>query len=179
MNEAGPPLLTGTVEADETLVGGKRKGMGRGYRGNKTVVVGVVQRGGKVRLQVVPGADRETLHAFLREHVAPDAEAIFTDEWPAYQGIGDADTRHEAVNHSLEEWVRDDVHTNSAENVWSLLKRSIVGSYHQISAKHLDAYLDELEWRFNNRHNSFLFRDTLLKLIESDNLSYRDLVANR
>jgi transposase len=153
------------------------RGMGRGYRGNKTIVVGVVQRGGKIRLQVVPGADRETLHAFIREHVAPDAEAIYTDEWPAYEGIGDADTHHETVNHSLEEWSRGDVHTNSAENVWSLLKRSIAGAYHQVSAKHLDAYLDELEFRFNNRHNEFLFRDTLRELVGAESLPYRALVS--
>jgi transposase-like protein len=177
VGEANEPLLVGTVEVDETLVGGKVKGMGRGYRGNKTIVVGVVQRGGRVRLQVVPGADRETLHAFIREHVAPDAEAIYTDEWPAYEGIGDDDTRHETVNHSLEEWSRGDVHTNSAENVWSLLKRSIVGSYHQISAKHLDAYLNELEWRFNNRDNVFLLRDTLRQLVTAESLSYKELIA--
>ena len=63
---------------------------------------------------------------------------------------------------SAEEWVRGDVHTNSIEGVWSLFKRSIVGSYHQISTKHMDAYLDEFEWRFNQRDNQYLFRDTML-----------------
>ncbi len=81
------------------------------------------------------------------------------------------------VNHSAEEWVRGDVHTNSVEGIWSLLKRSIVGSYHKLSVKHLDSYLDELEWRFNNRENPYLFRDTLLKLIQSDNLTYNQLKA--
>lgn len=71
--------------------------------------------------------------------------------------------------------MRGDVHTNSVEGIWSLLKRSIVGSYHKVSVKHLDAYLDELEWRFNNRDNPYLFRDTLLKLINSDNLLYSKL----
>ncbi len=80
------------------------------------------------------------------------------------------------VNHSAEEWVNGNIHTNSVENIWSLLKRSIVGSYHQVSKKHLDAYLDELEWRFNNRENPYLFRDTLLKLIKSENLPYEKLV---
>ena len=71
-----------------------------------------------------------------------------------------------------------DGHTNTVENVWSLFKRSVVGgSYHKLSTKHLDAYLDELEWRFNNRDNPYLFRDTLLKLIKSENLPYRDLVS--
>ena len=79
---------------------------------------------------------------------------------------------------SQDEWVRGDVRTNSVENIWSLFKRSVIGSYHKVSHKHLDAYLDELEWRFNNRENPFLFRDTLLKLIKSDSLSYEQLTAN-
>ncbi len=70
------------------------------------------------------------------------------------------------------------VHTNTVEGVWSLLKRSIVGSYHKLSTKHLNSYLDELEWRFNNRENPYLFRDTLKKLISSENLPYSHLVQN-
>jgi len=69
------------------------------------------------------------------------------------------------------------VHTNSVEGVWSLLKRSIVGSYHKLSTKHLDSYLDELEWRFNNRENPYLFRDTFLKLVNSGNLEYKNLIS--
>ena len=74
--------------------------------------------------------------------------------------------------------MRGDIHTNTVENVWSLFKRSVIGSYHKISVKHLDAYLDELEWRFNNRDNPYLFRDTLLKLVRSENLTYQGLVAD-
>ncbi len=70
-----------------------------------------------------------------------------------------------------------DVHTNTVENAWSLFKRSVIGSYHKISVKHLDSYLDELEWRFNNRDNPYLFRDTLLKLIRADNLPYQELTS--
>jgi hypothetical protein len=69
-----------------------------------------------------------------------------------------------------------DVHTNSVEGVWSLFKRSVVGTYHKLSAKHLDAYLDELEHRFNNRDNQYLFRDTLLKLVKAEKLPYEKLV---
>jgi len=175
MNDGSPSLLKGIVEVDETYVGGKTKGMGHGYKGNKTIVVGATQRGGEARLQVIDDNGRKTLHQFIRENTTPNTEAIYTDEWPAYKGIGDADTKHESVNHSAEEWVRGNVHTNSVEGVWSLLKRSIVGSYHKVSTKHLDAYLDELEWRFNNRNNEYLFRDTMLKLISSDNLTYEKL----
>jgi transposase-like protein len=177
MDEAKPSLLDDIVEADETLVGGEVRGMGRGYRGNKTIVVGVIERGGKVRTAIVPHADKEHLHAFIHEHVAPDADAIYTDEWPAYRGIGNGTTRHETVNHSAEEYVRGDVHTNHVENVWSLLERSIIGAYHHISAKHLDKYLHELEWRFNNRQNKWLFRDTLRQLLTSAHIPYDQLTA--
>lgn len=102
---------------------------------------------------------------------------IATDENNQYEGIGDHNTRHETVSHTQKEWVRGIVHTNGLEGVWSLFKRSIVGSYHQISVKHLDRYLDEFEFRFNNRENSFLFRDTLLRLLASTNLEYKNLIA--
>jgi transposase-like protein len=104
----------------------------------------------------------KALKAFIAAKLADETSAIMTDDFPAYDGCGDHNTRHETVNHSAKEWVRGDVHTNTMENVWSLFKRSIIGSYHQISVKHLDRYLDELEFRFNNRNNPYLFRDTLL-----------------
>ncbi len=187
MAEAAPAALSGTVEADETFLGGKAKNMhrsrraevitGRGASG-KTVVLGVIQRGGQVRLRMAGGTDRATLHGFLNEHIAPDTEAIYTDEHGGYQGIGDADTQHETVNHGAEEWVRGDVHTNTVENVWSLLDRSIMGAYHHLSTKHLDAYLDELEFRFNNRENPYLFRDTMRKLVQPGNLPYGVLTGD-
>jgi hypothetical protein len=99
----------------------------------------------------------------------------YTNSWTAYKGAADSDTEHEMVNHREEEWVRGDVHTNSVENVWSLLKRGVVETYHKLSVKHLDAYLDELEHRFNNRSNKFLFRDTLLKLVKAEKLPYAEL----
>src|SRR5215210_684861 len=152
--------------------------MGRGYKDTKTIVVGAVQRGGSIRLQVVKGRDRETLQSFIRENVTGETQAIYTDELPSYLGIADEDTEHETVNHSEKEYVRGDVHVNSAENVWSLLKRSIIGSYHQVSAKHLDAYLDELEFRFNNRENPHMFRDALCKLLVANCLPYAKLIRD-
>jgi transposase-like protein len=178
LNEVDAQLLKGIVESDETFVGGKVEGEGRGYTGNKTIVVGALQRGGNIVLQVVRGRDRETLHGFIRENVSGDVEAIYTDEWEAYRGIADGDTEHETVKHSEGEYVRGDVHTNSLENVWSLLKRSIIGSYHQVSTKHLDAYLDELEFRFNNRENPFMFRDAMLKLLLAETLPYTKLIED-
>ena len=178
MVDAYPFPLKEKIEIDETFIGGKTRGMGRGYKGNKTVVVGMAQRKGKITLKVIPGRDRDTLHEFVRTHSADDTEVYYTDEWAPYDGIDDDDTRHETVNHSIEEWVRGDAHTNTIENVWSLLKRSIIGSYHHVSAKHLDAYLDELEWRFNNRDNPWLFRDTLLRLLKAEHVEYEELIED-
>ncbi len=176
--EVDAQLLKGIVEADETFVGGKVEGMGRGYKDNKTVVVGAIQRGGSIRLQVVKGRDRETLQGFIRENVAGETQAIYTDELPSYLGIGDSDTKHKTVKHREKEYARGDVHVNSVENIWSLLKRSIIGSYHQVSAKHLDAYLDELEFRFNNRENPHMFRDAMYKLLIANSLPYAKLVLD-
>jgi transposase-like protein len=175
MKEVNPAPLTGTVEVDETYVGGKVRGRGRGYRGNKVAVIGALQRKGPVRMETLKWVDKQQLHAFIHKATAPDTEKIYTDEHPGYKGIADHDTMHGSVNHSQEEWVHGDIHTNGIESVWSLLKRSVVGTYHKVSVKHLDAYLGELEHRFNNRQNKFLFRDTLLKLVEAEKLTYKKL----
>jgi transposase-like protein len=181
MTETNPELLGGTVEADETYVGGKQRKIWKPVKENKTMVMGVVERGGKTRLKS-GGKDekdlyRELAHSFLRRHLRPDTARLMTDEHAAYKGFADEDTRHETVRHTQKEWGVGDVHTNTVESVWSLLKRSIVGSYHKISTKHLDAYLHELEWRFNNRRNPYLFRDTLRMLLRSDTLPYRQLTS--
>jgi transposase-like protein len=177
LREVDAQLLKGIIEVDETFVGGKVEGMGRGYKENKTVVVGAFQRGGTIKLQVVTGRDRETLQGFIRENTAGDAQAIYTDELPSYIGVAAQNTEHEAVKHREGEYVKGEVHTNFLENVWSLLKRSIIGSYHQVSAKHLDAYLGELEFRFDNRENPHMFRDAMYKLLVANNLPYAKLVA--
>lgn len=174
------PLLNDTVEVDETWVGGKVRGKGRGYRGNKAIVLAAVERGGDVRMRVAQSRDGARLGQFINETVADEVKFVYTDEWPAYKTIPalqDEDTRHDTVTHSKKEWVRGDVHTNTVESVWSLLKRSIIGSYHHVSVKHLPAYIDELEWRYNNRKNPYLFRDTLIRLCESEVLGYQELVS--
>ena len=80
-------------------------------------------------------------------------------------------------NHSIEEWVVGDVHTNGIEGVWSLFKRSLVGAFHKMSVKHMDRYLEELEWRYNNRKNPHIFRDTLARIVKTKPLEYQKLVA--
>src|SRR5690348_8602200 len=123
MHDENQELLVGIVEADETYVGGKLGGFSskreaaRHRRDNKTVVIGAIQRGGEVRLRVVPDAEADTVQAFLKDVVAVEAEAIYTDSHRSYRGIPDHNTRHESVNHAADEWVRGDVHTNTVENV--------------------------------------------------------------
>jgi transposase-like protein len=179
MDEAKPTLLSGVVEIDESYMGGKRRYINDGKLDNKTMVLGAIQRGGEVRLKVErrKKADKKTLHRFVLETTAGETKRYVTDENPGYNGIADGNTTHETVNHRAEEWVRGDVHTNTVEGVWSLFKRSIIGSYHQISAKHLQSYLDEFEWRFNGRHNPYLFRDTMLKLVNAPKMEYKELIA--
>ena len=171
------PTLFGVVEVDETLIGGKVKGKGRGYRGNKTWVAGAVERGGQVRIERIPDVRKGTLHDFIRRTVSDEAEAIYTDELASYMGVETDTRRHGTVNHSAEEWVVGDAHVNSVENVWSLFKRSIMGAFHKMSVKHLDRYIEELEFRFNNRANPYIFRDTLARIVDTDPLEYRRLIA--
>lgn len=177
LKDEGAELLRNIVEVDETWVGGKVKGKGRGYKGNKALVIGAVEREGKVRLQVIRARDRETLHEFITSSTDPTTEAIYTDDYEAYEGIADKDTEHGTVNHSADEWVNGQVHTNTVESIWSLLKRSIIGSYHKISIKHLEAYLHELGFRHDNRDNPFIFRDAMRRMLTSKNLEYKELTA--
>jgi transposase-like protein len=178
MAEVNPTPLTGTVEADETFVG-RGRGMGSGNRDRHSMILAAIQRGGQLRIRKAGGnrPSRKELHAFIRENVADTARRIYTDEAPGYKGIGDSITHHDTVKHSRGEYVRGDVHTNTVEGVFSLFKRSIIGAFHQISEKHLDRYLDEFEFRFNNRNNQFLFRDTILRLVEGERLPYQKLTA--
>jgi transposase-like protein len=183
MKDDGSELLSGTVEADETYIGGKTTGyknmqeVAKGRLKNKTVVLGAIERGGNLRVRVAPSNDQRSIRDFLQEVVADDAEAIYTDSLRSYRGVGDANTRHEWVNHTADEWVRGDVHTNTVESAWSLFDRAVIGAYHKLSRKHLPAYLDEFAFRFNNRDNAYLFRDTILRLVLGETLPYRELIA--
>lgn len=184
-------LLSGIVECDEAFIGGNPKNMHANRKAklqrvpgsmrfdHKTAVLGALQRNGDVRLEVSRQKQltRDVLHEFIKSKLADETSMIVTDDFNQYDGIADGNTKHATVSHTKKEWVRGVVHTNGLEGVWSLFKRSIVGSYHQVSVKHLDRYLDEFEFRFNNRENSFLFRDTLLRLLTSTNLEYKNLIA--
>lgn len=176
LKDANPALLKGIVEVDETYIGGVKRGMGRRYTGNKALVVGAAERKGGVRLVVAKRADRKTLHGFIRKHTHPATERLMTDEWEAYKGIADHDTSHETVKHSDKEYVRGDVHTNTIEGAFSLFKRCVDGAYHHISKKHLPAYLDEFEFRYDNRRNPYWFRDVISRLLSSEKTPYKALV---
>lgn len=184
MKEAQPQdKLNGTVEVDETYVGGKpRRGSKRGRGTEKEIVIGIRQRGGDLRFFHADDVQSGTLAKYIRENVSEDVDVVMTDDFSAYPKAmtkAGVTGEHQAINHSKGVYVIGDLHTNSIESAFSLLKRGIMGTWHRISAKHLPAYLDEMTFRFNNRDNRYLFRDTLLKLISSENLEYKDLVEGR
>jgi transposase-like protein len=138
--------------------------------------MGLIERDGRFEAQTIPTPSKRVLVGLIRERVEPSA-TVFTDEYPAYTSVKRTHRRHDTVNHTALEWVRGEVHTNNIESAWSLFNRSIVGAFHKISEKHMDAYLNEFEWRFNNRSNAFLFRDTLKKLVCSKAVPFEQLVA--
>jgi len=179
MADVNAAQLSGTVEVDESYIGGKRAGVGSGNRIHKSMVLAAIERGGNGRIRTAGKMQRnkEILHGFVTENVSDDAANVYTDEVRGYIGIGDENTTHQAVNHSIKEYVRGEVHTNTVESVFSLFKRSLVGSFHQISAKHLDRYLDEFSFRYNNRRNRMMFRDTLMRLCDGKALPYDKLTA--
>jgi transposase-like protein len=180
MTEADKPKLTGKIEVDETYVGGKGHGEGiRGRGTKKRPVLGIRQRDGELRFFHAENVTTRSLEKFMRENISKDADVIFTDELSAYRGIAKRmGLKHQMVQHGIKEYVRGDAHTNSIESAFSLFKRGLRGSWHKLSAKHLQAYLDEMSFWFNNRKNPYLFRDTIIKLIASSSLEYKKLTEN-
>lgn len=146
----GDDPLSGEVEIDETMIGGHRAGKrGRGAAG-KTVVLGMLQRDGNVMLQVVPNVKRNTLQPIIVKNVEAGS-IIHTDELRSYAKLGENGFTHKTVNHGAGEYAKDGSHVNSMESFWSRLKLSIRGTHIHVSAKHLDKYADEFEYRFNRR----------------------------
>jgi transposase-like protein len=145
----------------------------------KEVVIGIRQRDDDLRFFHAEDAKSGTLAKYIQENVSVDVDVIMTDEFIAYsfalKRIGIPDSKHRMVAHKAKQYVDGDIHANTVESAFSLLKRGIMGTWHRISAKHLPAYLDEMTWRFNNRKNPYLFRDTMLKPIHSENLEYKEL----
>lgn len=172
--------LTGIVEADETWVGGKAHGKGRGYTGNKAAVVSLVERGGRVRSTVVEKVTGEELDRLLKAHVHHAAH-LNTDESPVYTEVGRTFASHDTVNHSIEEYARRDettgrlATTNTAEGFFGNSKRSIGGTHHHVSRKHLPLYLAELDYKYNTRKTTDGARTAAgIRLIEGKRLTYRN-----
>ena len=141
---------SGIVEVDETYIGGKTKDKGRAYKGNKTAVVTVIERNGPAHSKVVHKVTGETLSAFLAAYVEPSAR-VMTDEHPGYLKPGKRYASHETVCHSRKEYVRGDVHTNSAEGFFANMKRGITGNYHHVGSHYLQQYLAEFDFRYTTR----------------------------
>jgi transposase-like protein len=183
MKEVEKPMLDGTVEVDETWVGGRER-KGRGWNrpdNNKEIVVGIRQRGGELRFFHASDVKAGTLAQYIKENVSTDVDVIVTNEYPAYPkamiAAGIKGGQHETIRHKDRVYVRGDVHTNTVESAFSLLKRGIVGSWHKISAKHLAAYLDEMTFRFNRRKKANLFLDTLRHMVTAPVLTFEKLTA--
>ena len=148
--DGGPLGGLEIIEADETYVGGVRRGKrGRGAEG-KTAVFGVVERKGHVKTQVVPNVRQVTLMPLIQAMVPPNA-VITTDESNSYNKVKSLGHLHETVRHGKGEYARGDVHTNTIEGFWSQFKRSVHGTFHAVSPKHLQTYLDEFSFRYNHR----------------------------
>lgn len=158
-------LLSGHIEADETMVGGRRRGgkRGRGAPG-KTVVFGMLERAGRVRAGTVPNVERATLEPLIREHVK-HGSVVSTDELGSYRSLTNVGYKHGTVRHGRGEYVRGIHHVNSLEGYWSQLKRSIKGTHVHVSGKHLSKYVSEFSFRYNNRQSpDTMFRRLLWAL---------------
>ena len=181
-------MFTGPVEVDETHIGGKRKNMsnarrrelkdaGRGAVG-KTAVAGIRDRDtNAVSARVVQSTDKPTLQGFIRETVEPGSQ-VYTDESKSYGRMDGY--KHESVNHSISEYVRDQVHANGVESFWSMLKRGYHGVYHHMSAKHLHRYVGEFAGRHNMREeNTMEQMEAVVAGLVGKRLMCRDLIGKR
>jgi len=148
--------LNGTVEADETYIGGRMRGMGRAYKKNKIPVVSLVERSGRVRSHIVDTVTGKAITQLLRENVA-DTARLNTDESPVYEAAGSEFASHDTVNHHEEEYARFNRNTgrlattNTVEGFFGNSKRSIDGTHHHISRKHAELYFAELDHKYNTR----------------------------
>lgn len=189
LTETAPEMLEGTVEVDETFVGGKNKNrhankkvknsQGRSHA-DKTAVVGMLQRDGKVKTYVVKDTNAATLQGLLKENVSSEA-VVITDAYTAYKGLDKVFNEHVTVKHTEGCYVTEGGnHTNSIEGYWSLLKRGVIGIYHYVSPQHLHRYCAEFETRYNGRDVSNIERFMeMVEGVNKDRVRYRELTANK
>jgi len=181
MVEAGQHKMTGEVEIDEMYIGGKQRGW-KNKMANKTPVIGIRERSGHLHFIKAGEVNQSAINEIMARNIDTTVDVIMTDESKLYsfQATKFRKAKHESVNHSAGEYVRYEggfcISTNGIESAFSLFKRGIVGTWHKVSAKHLQAYLQEMTFRFNNRKNTHLFRDTLIQMLKAENVEYKELV---
>jgi transposase-like protein len=184
LTDGGFGLLSGEVEADETFIGGKARNMHAGKRAakitgtggkDKTAVLGILERGGKIRTSVIPNRKKKSLQPEVRKHVEAGS-AIYTDALKSYEGLNEFE--HQVVDHAVQ-YVDGKVHTNGCENFWSLLKRGLNGTYVSVEPFHLFRYLDEQTFRYNNRKemNDYDRFKLALSQITGKRLTYEHLTG--
>jgi transposase-like protein len=175
---------TNPVEADETYIGGKlsnmslkkRKQIEKSGQQHKIIVAGAIERGGEIRAQVVEHTNYDNIIPFLVKTVHQGTK-LMTDEHVVYTNMGRI-YEHQTIKHALKEYVRGEVHTNTIENFWSTLKRGIYGTYHFVSAKHVQNYLEEFAFRFNNRNITEAQRFDKLVSLSNHRITYKELTKN-
>jgi transposase-like protein len=183
---SGPQVrkLSGTVEIDETYIGGKtirKKERGNLKAQSKATVVGMIERGGNLRLRHVGtgSATSSQVAPLVRELVDRNVERVITDESNIYPWAFDGfcASKQETIRHKDKVYVAGDVHTNTIESAFSLFKRGVNGSFHRVSHKHLHRYLSEFEYRFNRRKSPLLFAETVANLVETKPMEYKNLIS--
>jgi transposase-like protein len=177
--------LSGEIEADETLIGGKARNMHPGKREKargrdnfgKTIVAAVLERGGEVRARVVKTRRKRELQELVRENVEVGTN-LYTDELKSYDGLDEY--KHEVINHA-DTYVNGQIHTNGMENFWSLLKRGLKGTYVSVEPFHLFRYIDEQVFRYNNRKdmNDADRFDLAVSQIVGKRLTYKELTGHQ
>ena len=150
-------MLSGTVEVDESLLGGKARGGKRGWgAANKVCLVGMAERGGRIMVRAVTERTRDEIFGLIRANVAKGT-TIDTDEFKAYKTLPEEGYQHRTVVHSKYQWKNGEAHTNSLEGYWGNLKKSIRGTHTMVSGQHLQKYLDEFSFRHNFRREGVIF----------------------
>lgn len=165
-----------TVEIDETMVGGRKRGVGvKAGRDHKTIVLGIAERGGRIHLKTVKSRTSKDMKPVIDAKLRPTTKEVITDSLRTYQDIIPED-KHTRANHKEELKDKNWTSTQTVENAFSLFKRGIVGNYHQLSREHLDRYLGEFCWRYNRRKmQPWLFDMALTNLLNKKPLPYKDL----
>ena len=181
MEDDSPFGMTGVVEVDETYIGGKavRRGVIRKPKPPKDTVIGMRERGGRVKFVHVPDLKKESYATVLARHIAPDVTEIISDDSSTLHWSLDPTLRplHKTVNHSRMWIPPEGVHSNTVESAFSLLKRGLIGSFHRVTIKHLHRYLSEFEFRFNIRKDTDRFSTTLRRMAGIAPMPYVELIA--